>query len=74
MIQTYIEIFDACIYENLMWLFFYRRHAGTPKASEAAAPIIAEVSAVAKFALLKKNKHSIKGERRAPNEEKGTGP
>ena len=48
------------MHENLMWLFFNRRHAGSAKASDAAAPIIAEVSASAKFALLDSHKHLIK--------------
>lgn len=27
-IQTYFEFLDACMHENLMNMFFYRRHAG----------------------------------------------
>lgn len=56
-LQTFIEILNVCMHENLMWMFFNRRYAGTAKASVAAAPIIAEVLASAKLALLYSYKH-----------------
>lgn len=59
-VRRYVEILDACMHKNLMWLFYYRKHAGTPKTFEALAPIIAEVIAFKKFALLDSQKNLIK--------------
>lgn len=48
------------MHKNLMWLFFNRKHEGTTKTSDAAAPIIAESIESRKFALLDSPKHLIK--------------
>lgn len=46
--------------ENLILILLNRKHKGTAKASDVAAPIIFEVSGFAKFALPYSQKHLIK--------------